>query len=397
MKQRRAVLALGISIVVLSALLAVRRFVGRRAPVAESVPSASATASLPGARSAPLPPPVLSASTPLPLPTPARPPAPPYLDVTATTLDEQRSALFTNMQNQLELPAGALEKIEAIFAASNYLGQGEPKITKHPMTRAECRAIRASHPELHPEDPRCKARYMVPLFDPGRGETADDASVCIDQFEFPNIPCEYPVTWVRSSEAAELCEAQGKRLCDAHEWEGACAGALHTPEVDYTFGERRIMQEYLHNKTRELIWAYGPKVDHQKCGTTSHKSRECYTPDWGICGSNTFPAGAFPDCVSRFGVFDQHGNAAEHMNLPVKPEQLGKNGGVGETEMKGSWFIFASEAVHPDDCRWRALMWHAGPIRAADSHRNYHLGFRCCKDISPSAPGKTHQEDGGSP
>ena len=336
--------------------------------------------------------PVLSASAPLPIPAP--PPAPPYLDTTATTLAEQRTALFTNMQNQLDLPAGALDKIEAIFAASNHLGQGEHKITKHPMTRAECRAIRQKNPPLHPEDARCGARYMVPLFDPARGESAASADVCMDQFEFPNIPCEYPVTWVRSSEAAEICEAQGKRLCDAHEWEGACAGALHTPEVDYTFGERRIMQEYLHNKTRELIWAYGPQADQKKCATMSHKSPECYTPDWGICGSNTYPAGAFPECVSTLGVFDQHGNAAEHMNLPIKPEQLGKNGGVGETEMKGSWFIFASEAVHPDDCRWRALMWHAGPIRALDSHRNYHLGFRCCKDIPPSSSAKV---DGGSP
>ena len=388
MKQRRAVLALGISVVVLAAFVAARRFVVRGEPHARVAPSSQSSQSARSARSEPKPPPMPSASA------PASPPPPPYLDTTATTLAEQRAALFTNMRNQLDLPAAALAKIEAIFAASNYLGQGEPKITKHPMTRAECRTIREKQPHLHPEDARCQARYMVPLFDPARGESADTANVCIDQFEFPNIPCEYPVTWVRSSEAAEICEVQGKRLCDAHEWEGACAGALHTPAVDYTFGERRIMQEYLHNKTRELTWAYGPKVDQTKCGTMSHKSPECFTPDWGICGSNTYPAGAFPECVSTFGVFDQHGNAAEHMNLPVKPEQLGKNAGVGETEMKGSWFIFAREAVHPDDCRWRALMWHAGPIRALDSHRNYHLGFRCCKDIRPSSSAKT---DGGSP
>ncbi|HKO49606.1 MAG TPA: SUMF1/EgtB/PvdO family nonheme iron enzyme [Polyangiaceae bacterium] len=390
MKQRRAVFALGISIVVVAALIAARRFIGRGAPQARPTPSAWST---PSARSEPKPPSAFSAATPPPIA--PRPPAPPYLDTTAATLPEQRSALFTNMQNQLDLPAGALAKIEAIFNASKYLGQGEPKITKHPMTRAECRTIREKSPTLHPEDARCGARYMTPLFDPARGESAATANVCMDQFEFPNIPCEYPVTWVRSSEAAEICEAQGKRLCDAHEWEGACAGALHTPEVDYTFGERRMMQEYLHNKTRELIWAYGPKADHKKCATMSRKSPECYTPDWGICGSNTYPAGAFPECVSTLGVFDQHGNAAEHMNLPVKPEQLGKNGGVGETEMKGSWFIFASEAVHPDDCRWRALMWHVGPIRAPDSHRNYHLGFRCCKDMPPS--GSSPEADGGSP
>ena len=377
MKQRGAAIALGSLIIVGASVVATRHFLHRATPV---TPVASA-------RKTVKPMPVLSASAPaasVALPSPPPKVRLPYLDTTATTLAEQRSALFTNMQNQLDLPPGALDKIEAVFARSDHLGQGEPKVTKHPMTRAECRAIRAKNPEPHPADARCGSPHMVPLFDPAKGESAETASVCMDQFEFPNIPCEYPVTWVRANEADEICHAEGERLCDAHEWEGACAGALHTPEVDYTFGERRIMQEYLHNKTRELVWAYGPKADQQKCATMGHKSRECYTPDWGICGSNTFPTGAFPECVSSFGVYDQHGNAAEHMNLPVTPEQMGKNGGVGETEMKGSWFIFATEVVHPDDCRWRGLMWHRGPIRALDSHRNYHLGFRCCKDIVPS-------------
>jgi sulfatase modifying factor 1 len=385
MKPRRLLIAFSLVLVAAIAVALARRAGKQPAVVAHPGLSARAT---------PKPPPLLVASAPLPIAEPAPPPRPPYLDTTAKTLPEQRSALFTNMQNQLDLAPGALAKIEAIFAASDHLGQGEPKITKHPMTRAECRAIREAHPELHPADARCGAPNMVPLYDPAKGETANTAEVCMDQFEFPNIPCEYPVTWVRSSEAYDICAAEGKRLCDAHEWEGACAGALHTPEVDYTWGERRIMQEYLHNKTRELIWAYGPKADQKKCATMSHKSPECDTPDWGNCGSNTYPTGAFPECVSTLGVFDQHGNAAEHMNLPVKPEQLGKIGGVGETEMKGSWFIFATEAVHPDDCRWRALMWHEGPIRALDSHRNYHLGFRCCKDIQPSA---VQARDGGSP
>ena len=378
MKQRRAAFALGTLIIVAASGFALRRFVVR--PSAHPLPSAH--------RGEPGPAPRLSAASALPTPPPAPRVRPPYIDTDAKTLPEQREALFANMKNQLDLPPAALAKIEAIFNASGRLSQGDPTITKHPMTRAECRAIRAAHPG-HPADPRCGAPNMVPIFDPAKGETADNAAVCIDQFEYPNIPCEYPVVWARSSQAAEICEAEGERLCDAHEWEGACAGALHTPEVDYTWGERRLMQEYLHNKTRELIWAYGPKADQKKCGTMSHKSKECYTPDWGICGSNTYPTGAFPECVSSFGVYDQHGNAAEHMNLPLKPEELGKNGGHGQTEMKGSWFIFASEAVHPDDCRWRGLAWHAGPILAEDSHRNYHLGFRCCKDIKPSVPPPT--------
>ena len=42
-----------------------------------------------------------------------------------------------------------------------------------------------------------------------------------------------------ASEAAEICEAMGKRLCDAHEWEGACDGRLLAP--DYRFDLARAV------------------------------------------------------------------------------------------------------------------------------------------------------------
>ena len=205
--------------------------------------------------------------------------------------------------------------------------------------------------------------------------------LCIDQYEYPNLACDYPVTWVKSNEAQELCQAQGKRLCDAHEWEGACAGAVRPPEQDYAFGQRRLMQEYLHNKEREVVWAYGKQKNHALCATGSRKSPKCYEPSWELCGSNTYPAGSFPECVSSFGVYDQHGNAAEHMNLPLVEEELGVRGGTGENEMKGSWFIFQQLEAHADDCRWRAPSWHEGKLMADDAHRNYHLSFRCCKDL----------------
>jgi formylglycine-generating enzyme required for sulfatase activity len=99
------------------------------------------------------------------------------------------------------------------------------------------------------------------------------------------------------------------------------------------------------------------------------------------CGSNTYPAGAFPACQSSFGVFDQHGNAAEHMNMPSKPEELGGQGGQGYTEMKGSWFVFSIIEAHEDDCRFRAPAWHETRVMNEQSHMNYHLGFRCCKDV----------------
>jgi len=275
--------------------------------------------------------------------------------------------------------------VEALVEASAYIGQGNPAISRYGMKRSECRAVRAAAGLSVVPHPPCDRRNMVPVFDTSRGETAADARLCIDQFEFPDIPSEYPVVYASAREAAQLCAASGKRLCDAHEWEGACAGSLRPPEEDYVFAQPRPYATWLHNKAREVRWAYGPRKDHALCATGTLKTPGCAGGGWYQCGTNTYPAGAFPACVSPFGVYDQHGNAAEHMNLPLKPEELGSAGGTGATEMKGSWFAFLREEAHEDDCRWRAKDWHPSRLMAEDSHRNYHLGFRCCGDVSARA------------
>jgi hypothetical protein len=124
MKRRRAVIALGI-LIALASLVVLRRSVRRSTAVAPSV----------SVRAPAKPTPVLSASASLARsatperPTPERPP---YLDTTPTTLAEQRAALFTNMHNQLDLPPGAQDKIEAIFAASDHLGRANPRSRSTP-------------------------------------------------------------------------------------------------------------------------------------------------------------------------------------------------------------------------------------------------------------------------
>jgi sulfatase modifying factor 1 len=306
-------------------------------------------------------------------------------DALPPLLTEQREQLFATMRNGLQMPAERLKKVRAIFEASPVLGQGNPKVTKHPMKRSECWDIR-QRAGLNAEDARakeaaresaCGDRFMSPIGKGDKGET-----ICIDQYEFPGIPCEYPVVYATAKEASDLCQAVGKRICDAHEWEGACAGELRPANEEYLWDRpRRIEMEYFKNKDRQILWAYGPKKDHSKCATGSEKSPKCEGGGWDTCGSNTYPAGAYPECVSSFGVYDQHGNAAEHMNLPMKPEELSSRGGLGETEMKGSWFIFLRGEAHEDDCRWRAPAWHSGRVASPTSHLNYHLGFRCCKSV----------------
>jgi formylglycine-generating enzyme len=337
-------------------------------PIAPPEPPASPQAAAPPASAAPAP------AEPEP---PDEPPP--------RTLAEQRAALFRALQTRLDYTPDQIAAVWAIIEPSRLISQGNPLISHHAMTPAQCRAVRAASDEVPrgpPVHPPCDRKNMVPLYDSGAGQTAAEAPACIDQFEFPDIACEYPVVYPTSREAALLCVAAGKRICDAHEWEGACAGALHAPEVEYFFGKPRPYATWLHNQHREMRWSYGPTKDHARCATGAYKNATCGGGGYESCGTNTWPAGSFPGCVSPLGVYDLNGNAAEHMNLPLAPEQLASRGGTGATEMKGSWFIFANEEPHEDDCRWRAKDWHPSALMDEDSHRNYHLGFRCCKDVA---------------
>ncbi|MCL2823570.1 MAG: formylglycine-generating enzyme family protein [Polyangiaceae bacterium] len=309
-------------------------------------------------------------------------------DTNPETIQAQREVLFRRMKNYFGHSDETMAAVQKIFEASAILSQGNPVETKHPMTRGECFKIREEAELTYVDNPVCGMRNMVPLYNAKDGEEPESAKACIDQYEFPNMPCEYPVVHVSPREAALLCKAVNKRLCDAHEWEGGCAGNLRVPKEEYAFGRVRKDMKSIHNANREVLWAYGKEKNHGLCGTRSFKNSACQGGGYRKCGSNTYPSGAFPKCVSPFGVYDLHGNAAEHMNYPLKPDELTSLGRYGDTEMKGSWFIFASYEAHEDDCHWRAPDWHATNLMSPGGHTNYHLGFRCCSSVGELSEGK---------
>lgn len=310
-----------------------------------------------------------------------------------TDLSKQNEAMLLKLETVHGYSAGQMAGVRRVFGRSRVAGQGNPAIARHPLGTEACRSGAGASAVLE-RDPLfekvCGGPFMAPLYDPAK-EGPEQARACIDQFEFPDLPCEVPVVWIRASEAAEVCEALGKRLCDAHEWEGACAGALLPP--DYRFDLARGHDEEAavrrmraaHNKAHaaDRSWSYGPAFRSGICGTSSHKSPGCPGGGWERCGSNTFPAGSFPGCRSALGVYDLNGNAAEHMNLPLNENQMSSRGSLklGVTEMKGSWFAFDDFRAHEDWCRWRALFWHGTRVQDPKSHANYHLGFRCCKTL----------------
>jgi formylglycine-generating enzyme required for sulfatase activity len=301
--------------------------------------------------------------------------------------------MFRQLQAVHGLTEPQMNRLRAIFERSGVAGQGNPAISVHPETPEQCAAKLARQNVSYASssfEKICGAKFMAPLYDPAR-QTAEDAKACIDQFEFPDMPCAYPVVWVKAREAAEICEAEGKRLCDAHEWEGACDGALEPPDyrfdlakgVDASTGIARMRAAHNLANAPAQRWSYGPSYERGICATNSFKSANCPGGGWSVCGSNTYPTGDFPACRSPLGVYDLNGNAAEHMNLPLDLSQAASAGSktLGYTEMKGSWFIFDRYRAHPDWCRWRAPYWHGSRVRDEHSHANYHLGFRCCKTL----------------
>ena len=246
-------------------------------------------------------------------------------------LAEANELLFRQLLEVHRLGDGQLAALRAIFARSGFIGQGNPAISSHPVSEQRCRDELAKK-QISYADPTferiCAAPYMAPLYDPAH-QKPEDAPAYIDQFELPEIPCVYPVVWVKAHEAAEMCEAVGKRLCDAHEWEGACASALEAPDYRFDLAQgvspnaavERMRHAHNRADAPTKSWSYGPAYRSGVCGTSSHKSPNCPGGGWGLCGSNTFPDGTFPTCRSPLGVYDLNGNAAEHMNLPLDPSR----------------------------------------------------------------------------
>jgi hypothetical protein len=315
-----------------------------------------------------------------------------------TSLREQNELLFQQLRQIHGLSDQEVRDIRAIFANSKVLGQGNPAISEHPSTPQQCEAKLAAAAADYANaqfEQICGGKYMAPLYNP-KNSTASQAKACIDQFEFPDIPCAYPVVWVKAREAAQICEAEGKRLCDAHEWEGACAGSLEAPDYRFDLAQGQDPEAAIHRMRTahnsahqaDKTWSYGTEYQRGVCATGSFKTPGCPGGGWQLCGSNTYPTGDFPACRSSLAVYDLNGNAAEHMNLPLNERQMSSLGSkeLGYTEMKGSWFIFDTYRAHEDWCRWRAPFWHGTRVMDPQSHANYHLGFRCCKTLEPKKP-----------
>lgn len=232
------------------------------------------------------------------------------------------------------------------------MNQGNKSISHHAIGKRACEAALAGI-VIQTDDQKtaCKGKEnMLPVY---KGGDIKTARYCIDAFEFPNKPCELPFVWSAPTFARTMCQLQGKRLCTQDEWNLACRG-------DPSGGADRT-------------YAYGDDLDLTACNTDKSPPdrKQCdartLKDAWSTCGTHTEPAGAFPKCRSRFGVFDQHGNVAEVMTREEKDGKV-------VSQLKGSAFFYVEVAQkpgewgdvrkYPDHCNYDPR-WHVEPIEGA--------------------------------
>ena len=147
-------------------------------------------------------------------------------------------------------------------------------------------------------------------------------TVCVDAYEYPNVPDENPRDMVSHEEAVSLCEQAGKHLCTIDEWQAACRGK---------------------DKTR---YSYGDSYKQNKCNTNTKAVKR---------------SGRKEQCRSWWGMYDMNGNLWEWTSSTSKdhPNMFLVAGGAWNTnngsQCTESKFSFYPQNQYPS------------------------VGFRCCK------------------
>jgi hypothetical protein len=180
---------------------------------------------------------------------------------------------------------------------------------------------------------------------------------CIDRFEYPNNRGEYPWISVSWYEANDVCQSEGKRVCDEQEWTFACEGEEATP---YPYG-------YVRDATACIVdqpWkAFNEQAMRPRDGLNAMAE---YDRLW-----QGLPSGTQPRCKSPFGVYDMTGNVDEW----TKSVREGERPSI----LKGGY--------------WGPVRTRCRPSTRShdENHVFYQQGFRCCTD--PGAQPQKREKD----
>jgi formylglycine-generating enzyme required for sulfatase activity len=206
------------------------------------------------------------------------------------------------------------------------------------------------------------SRLSVPLVDESGACPSDMAQVyafCIDRYEAPNQPGEWPLVMESAMTASAWCEKRGKRLCQEEEWERACAGPQGNA---YPYGNEheaaRCVDEkewIVKDESRIVMWPEKPAMTEVTKLYQAEKS------------------GSRPKCASGYGVFDMTGNVEEWVVTK-------KKGGRADSHDR------APPGHVLKGCYWSGCYGGSKPTckstnaAHAETFKFYETGFRCCRD-----------------
>ncbi|HEU5076418.1 MAG TPA: SUMF1/EgtB/PvdO family nonheme iron enzyme [Polyangiaceae bacterium] len=183
-----------------------------------------------------------------------------------------------------------------------------------------------------------------------------------------------PQGYISRDEASAACQAAGKRLCKAREWQAACKGAAGHK---YPYGVDEVKGRCNTGKVHLPSQLFGPFV-------TRYGEQHLNHPRLNLEPGFLAKTGEYADCASDQGVFDMVGNlhewVADDSNgaLPKKipiPYGAHRMGQRGNGVFMGGYF--SSQREHGRGCEY--VTTHHAP-----GYHDYSTGFRCC-----SEPGDT--------
>ncbi len=330
-RMRKAVVGLGILLVVLLALLWLRGCPPEPPAPPEEVTLVPAPGT-PPILTVPMPAFEVEAPTPQPLP-PPRPPSPPPVEIPVvedTVLpyiyaDPWGGRHFDSVVVQLHCREDCLI-LYSLEDSINFKTYSEPLILRRNAS-LWLSGLDTRNRQVEPvlikytieRDPGLCAKNMMPF-------EKDGKTVCMDIFEWPNLTGELPRTFVNQAEARDSCALAGKRLCSLNEWRSVCEGPAR---------ER---------------YPYGNRYNENYCPAKERTAQR---------------SGRFPACRSYYGTFDMTGNVWEWTST--------------ESTERAGFFMVAGghwSAGNEGSCGFSKYSFYpqnSYPV----------VGFRCCQDGGP--------------
>lgn len=174
-------------------------------------------------------------------------------------------------------------------------------------------------------------------------QTIDDRSVraTVDAGQVPQ-------GYISGLEAAAACAAAGKRLCTSEEWLTACRGPAQTR---FPYGDTQQS-----GACNDRYAGGHPVVDFFGTGDGVWDGVHMNDPGINQQADTVAPSGAYPDCVSAWGVYDMHGNLHEW---------------VADSDGTFRGGFYADAAINGAGCTYVTTA-------HTTTYHDYSTGFRCC-------------------